>query len=500
MLTTGSFVYKFRKQTTIFIERNFMKLGTRIFLCYILVFGTGFYYLINWVLDDLRIRYVEGVEETLVDQANIMASFAGHDMTGNQFDPERLRRIFDDAYVRRFSARIYKLVKKNVDLRIYITDKSGRVVFDSKYKQNEGSDYALWRDVYLTLRGKYGARSTRQDPDDPSTTVLHVAAPIFANGSLAGVLTVAKPTTNINIFIESAKSQVLQAGIISVVAVFMFSIIIMIWLTLPVKRLTRYANDIRDGKRAALPKLDQSEIGEMGKAFENMREALEGKKYVEKYVQTLTHEIKSPLSAIRGAAELLEEDMPSKQRSCFLSNIRNETSRIQNLVDRMLELSVLENRKMIQKKENISFKSLVTEILEGINPILSGKRLELSSHVQDTIFVRGDPFLLKQAVSNLVLNAADFSPVNGRIELSGQAHGQTLKFTVQDNGPGIPDYALEKIFERFFSLQRPDTGKKSTGLGLNFVREVAMLHNGEIRLENRPEGGVRATLSIPLRI
>ncbi len=477
-----------------------MKLGTRIFLCYLLVFGTGFYYLINWVMDDLRIRYLEGVEETLVDMANIMASFVGSEMEDRQFEPEKLREVFDDAYARKFSARIYKLVKKNVDLRIYITDKSGKVVFDSKNKNNEGADYALWRDVYLTLRGKYGARSTQENPDNSGASVLYVAAPIFADSGLAGVLTVAKPTTNINIFIDSAKEQVLKVGIISVVAVFLFSIIIIIWLTLPVKRLTRYANDIRDGKRVTLPKLDQSEIGEMGKAFEKMREALEGKKYAEQYVQTLTHEIKSPVSAVRGAAELLEEDMPYEQRSRFLSNIRNETGRIQKLIDRMLELSSLENLKMIHKKEDISFKLLVSEITEGMNPVLSKKCLELSDQVQDSIFVEGDAFLLKQAVSNLVLNAVDFSPANGHIELTGRINGHNLEFIVEDNGPGIPDYALEKIFDRFFSLQRPDTGKKSTGLGLNFVREVAVLHHGEIILENRSEGGARALFSLPLKI
>ncbi|MCP4346243.1 MAG: two-component system sensor histidine kinase CreC, partial [Desulfobacterales bacterium] len=72
-----------------------MKLGTRIFLCYLLVFGTGFYYLINWVMDDLRIRYLEGVEETLVDMANIMASFVGSEMEDRQFEPEKLREVFD---------------------------------------------------------------------------------------------------------------------------------------------------------------------------------------------------------------------------------------------------------------------------------------------------------------------------------------------------------------------------------------------------------------------
>jgi two-component system sensor histidine kinase CreC len=79
----------------------------------------------------------------------------------------------------------------------------------------------------------------------------------------------------------------------------------------------------------------------------------------------------------------------------------------------------------------------------------------------------------------------------------GELEAGRFQFSVRDYGPGIPDYAKARVFERFFSLQRPDTGGKSTGLGLNFVREVAVLHQGEVHVENCAEGGVRATLTLP---
>ena len=87
------------------------------------------------------------------------------------------------------------------------------------------------------------------------------------------------------------------------------------WITVPITRLTNYANGVREGRREPLPQLGKNEIGEMGHAFEGMREALEGKRYVEQYIQNLTHEIKSPLSAIKGAAELLAEPMEERQRA-----------------------------------------------------------------------------------------------------------------------------------------------------------------------------------------
>jgi two-component system sensor histidine kinase CreC len=210
----------------------------------------------------------------------------------------------------------------------------------------------------------------------------------------------------------------------------------------------------------------------------------------------LTHEIKSPLSAIRGAAELLEEKMKPERRKRFLTNINNEANRIQDIVDRMLELSELETRETLNKKERIALTSLVKAVLESKRPMLSKKGLSVHSSIPEGLSIQGDSFLLNQAMGNLIQNAIDFSPQNGQIDLVAQSEEGSIVLTVTDQGPGIPDYALEKVFDKFFSLQRPESGEKSTGLGLNFVREVAELHDGQVRLENHSEKGAKATLVI----
>ena len=143
-----------------------MKLGSRIFFCYLIIFVICFSYPINWVLDNLRIRYLEGVEEPLVDQANILAALVGDEIKTGGFDPEKWYRALDNAGSRTFSARIYQLVKTGVDMRIYITDPAGKLIFDSQNRQNIGTDYTAWRDVYLTLEGKYGARTTPEENEE----------------------------------------------------------------------------------------------------------------------------------------------------------------------------------------------------------------------------------------------------------------------------------------------------------------------------------------------
>jgi len=130
--------------------------------------------------------------------------------------------------------------------------------------------------------------------------------------------------------------------------------------------------------------------------------------------------------------------------------------------------------------------------------MLSRKGLLVTRHVDDDIRVNGDPFLLHQALSNIVQNSIDFSEPGGYILISARVDDGNLSLAVEDEGPGIPEHYRERVFDKFFSMQRPDTSKKSTGLGLNFVREVAMLHGGEITLENLPEKGLRAVLSLPV--
>ena len=105
--------------------------------------------------------------------------------------------------------------------------------------------------------------------------------------------------------------------------------------------------------------------------------------------------------------------------------------------------------------------------------------------------------MLHRAVANLVDNAIDFSPAGGVVTLSLLRHRRSVDLCVRDRGPGIPDYAEGKVFEKFYSLARPQTQKKSTGLGLSFVKEIAELHHGRVTLGNAAEGGALAVLSLP---
>jgi two-component system, OmpR family, sensor histidine kinase CreC len=473
-----------------------VKIRTRLCAALVLLVGVGFYQLVDWRLDDLRPRYLETMEESMVDMATLLSSLAANQVRDGVIQTEDFRSAFDTARKRTFSARIYELTKTKLKVRVYITDDKGIVIFDSDNGRDEGEDYSQWNDVFLTRRGVYGARTTHTNPDDPTTAVLCVGSPIKVNEEIVGTLTVCKPVDSVVHFLDVAKRKIIIAGLVSGIVVVLLGVIISLWITWPITKLTNYATLVRDGKRVAPPKLGGGEIKTLGVAFEEMRAALEGKRYVENYVQALTHQMKSPLSAIRGAAELLEEDMPAVQRHQFLTNLRAETERIQDLVDRMLQLSALENRNELRDVETFDVADLISEIIEGLKPALSGKRIDLSMDSAAPIVLQGERFLIRQAVSNLLQNAVDFSESGDKVSASFVKKEGYIEISIQDNGPGIPEYALDKVCDRFYSLPRPGTGRKSSGLGLAFVQEVAALHGGRVAIENRSEGGVKATLAL----
>jgi two-component system sensor histidine kinase CreC len=473
-----------------------MKIRTRIILSFALIVGVGFYFLVHHILRELRPRYLEAVEEALVDQANILAALVESQIQDEKIPIAGLRTGLQQAAARRFEARIYRLTKTQVEERIYVTDDKGIVLFDSQGGKEEGRDFSRWRDVYLTLQGSYGARTTRLEPSDPRTSVLHVAAPLRRQGKIVGVLIVSKPTTNINFFLETARPQILIAGGIAAVAVIVLGTLLSLWVTRPIQKLTAYAQAVRDGRPAILPDVGGSEMRVMGEALEEMREALEGKKYVEHYVQSLTHELKSPLAALQGAAELLNEEMPMEDRRRFLANIRKEAERMSQIVDRMLKLASLEARRGLGPTEQVDLASLAGEAVSRLRPTWEKKGLKISIDAMDCPTV-GERFLLEEALGNLLQNAIDFSPPQGTIRIAVRATPEGARVAVEDEGPGIPDFAREKIFERFFSLPHPDTGEKSTGLGLSFVREIAALHGGRIRGENRSPCGAAFELTLP---
>ncbi|HWT81564.1 MAG TPA: two-component system sensor histidine kinase CreC, partial [Candidatus Methylomirabilis sp.] len=206
-----------------------MSKRNRIFLGILLIYALGVALLLFRVMRDIDPRYRESAEELLVDTANLLASLIQTDMREGVFHPQRMAPAFQDMYARRFRVQIYAVTKTQADLRVYVTDRNGRVVFDS-LGRDEGKDFREWRDVRLTLEGGYGARTTPETAGDPRSTVMYVGAPIRWNQEIVGVVSVGKPMRSFGGFIASARQKLFLVGLTSGVSVILLAVLGSIWL------------------------------------------------------------------------------------------------------------------------------------------------------------------------------------------------------------------------------------------------------------------------------
>jgi len=474
-----------------------VNIAIRLFLGYFLIVGVAAWFVVNIFAREVEPGVRQATEDTLVDTANLLAELAVDELAAGKIGQGGFAAAVRNAQLREPQASIWGVSKESVDFRVYLTDARGIVVYDSEGVA-VNADYSQWRDVARVLHGEYGARSTREDPADPESSVMYVAAPVLRQGALIGVLTVAKPMTALTPYVERARDRVRRAGFVLLGVSAVIGLLFTLWLTWSLNRLRDYARSVANGDKVLPPTVGGRQLSELARALALMRERLDGKQYVENYVQSLAHEMKSPLTAVRGAAELLQEDPSVADRQRFARSIVEQAERMQLIIERLLALARIEQLQAPEEIRDIALGDLAREALAGRAEQLAARGITARIGGELAAQVRGDPFLLQQAVGNLLDNAIEFSSDGAGIEIDIGGDGAHHVVSVRDHGPGAPDFALPHLFERFYSLPRPATGRKSTGLGLAFVREVAKLHGGRVEFANAVDGGAVARLALSL--
>ena len=265
---------------------------------------------------------------------------------------------------------------------------------------------------------------------------LRVVAPVRRGAEIVGWVGVGRSLASVADGVRSARWRlVIYAGVIALVMT-AAGWWIAARLARSLERLTVHARKVRDGRPSVAPSSRAREIAELSRAFEEMRDALEGRQHAERYTQALAHEVKAPLAAIRGAAELMDENMPEEQRKKFLGNIRGEAARIQRIIDRLLELSSLEARKALRQTETIPTGRLAAEAADVVRPAGAARQVTFTLRAAGEATVRGEAVLLREALVNLLQNALEFSPAGGEVVVTVGLDAGRVVFTVDDAGPG----------------------------------------------------------------
>ena len=485
-----------------------MKISLKIFLGYFLLVGLAAWFVLTIFVDEVKPGVRQAMEDTLVDTANVLAEFAAPDVKTGNIQTGSFAQSLENYKARASKtntnfANISGVKKQSADYRVYITDVNGLVIFDSA-NLALGQDYSRWNDVYLTLRGKYGVRSSPMVAgDEKSDTVMYIAAPIVIkdgrNGKkIIGSLTVAKANRTLLPFIERAQNKIIRWGALLLVLSLIIGSLFTWRFTRKINALKEYAVKVAKGEKATAPTSSNDELTDLANAMQTMRNDLDGKQYVQTNVQHLMHELKSPITAIQGALELISPNMPAADQAHFLAQIKTQAGRVQTIIQNMLGLATLEHQQQLSQVSNVNLNALIQTQIKHLSQKTHALQASIHAACSHAIVLQADEFLLGQAIVNLLENALDFSSRNSVISVNVIEENKQIQIQIKDQGAGIPDYALDKILDKFYSLPRPSTNQKSTGLGLNFVQEVAKLHGGSVTISNHAGGGAMAVITLPM--
>ena len=344
----------------------------------------------------------------------------------------------------------------------------------------------------------HGQRSTAaRVSHNPPAVFLFLAEPVREHDAVRGAVYVTRSTTPV-----LQEMHRIRRGLTLVLALALgltaaLTLLLAWTISRPLERLAHVARRIAAGDTGLdVPVAGGGEISELGQAFREMTRKLEARhRYISAFAADVAHEFKSPLTSIRGAAELLAEGAADEldARERFLENIALDAARLDRLVSRLLELSRIDASE--EAPVLVDLEALVRRAVERSQGPDGGVVLEYTSSIP---VIPARPADLEAALLNLIDNALKFSPPGCKVEVrvSGRAGQGTVTIAVSDQGPGIPEQNLPRIFERFFTT---DADRSGTGLGLAIVKSVVEALGGTVSVRSTVGQGSCFSLHLPAR-
>jgi two-component system, OmpR family, sensor histidine kinase ChvG len=343
-----------------------------------------------------------------------------------------------------------------------------------------------------------GERSTlTRVSHNPPAVFLFLAEPVVDNGSIRGAVYVTRSTTPVLLEMHRIRRGLTLVLLLALTVTAALTLLLAWTISRPLERLARAARRIAAGETSLdVPLGGGGEITLLADAFAEMTRKLEARhRYISAFAADVAHEFKSPLTSIRGAAELLSEgaaDEP-EARQRFLENIGLDAARLDRLVSRLLELSRIDASE--EPPVLVDLEALVRRAVERAQSPDGSIVLDYASSVP---VVPARPADLETALLNLLDNALKFSPPGQsvRVGVSGRPGEGFVTIDVSDSGPGISEQDLPRIFQRFFTT---DAERYGTGLGLAIVKSVLEALGGSVSVSSVLGQGTRFTVCLPAR-
>jgi two-component system sensor histidine kinase ChvG len=438
-----------------------------------------------------------------------------HRLRGNAFDPTRLRVISPLGHIVADShtltgappAQHANRAKRNLLyragawlLRPFLGTRTVEPLQEGDYY--ERSERLLGAEVRSALQGESGAVE-RISVDRRSVTV-YVAEPIRVGDNVIGAALASQSTFPILQDLYTVRLGILRIFIISVIVAMIISSLVATTIVRPLRQLRLEAGAILDrrgrlrGRFRGSRKYD--EIGDLSRALERLTRRLdEHVRFIESFAADVSHEFKNPLASIRTATEMLAEVDEPEQRRRFLRMVELEIARMESLLAGVREITLIDAQLTSEVRTRVDVRALLERIVDGFRLRERATVTIVLDALPDPCEVSATEDRLIQVFVNVLENAISFSPPDGVVTISLRREGTMIVVSIADQGSGIPEANLPRVFDRFFT-HRPDTTRpraSHTGLGLAIVKTIVEGYGGSITPSKNESGGATFAITLP---
>ena len=443
-----------------------------------------------WLM--LRNRQIDAQLDYLISEAEEIAYLAGNLNGDSLMDTIRDR----DSVTRTYLNLMAEKVNREFGAFIAVMDRNWNVMTNSQTAYDEDPEFVESlngdeiTDAFEQILAGETIRLRSEEGEAPTFTV---GVPFMMDDTVTGAVFIRTKAQRI----ESGLSEILgrtallagAVALLSGIAVFLFVRRRM----KPLRQLETAAAAIAEGDFSVQvdEKKGDRELRELSGAFNTMTRKLQGvEEGRREFVANVSHELRSPITSIRGFAEGMADDViPEEDRPKYLRLVADESKRLSALIDELLALSRLERDDVKPDMTTFDVNEMLRRAVICRMNDLEKKKIDVSCEFEeDSCMVRADSDRIEQVVINLLDNAIKFTPEGGKISLESAAGNGVAEITVRDSGCGIAPEDREKIFDRFFTVDRAHTAGKGTGLGLSICKRIMEMHGQSIQLLDSDEG------------
>ena len=394
-------------------------------------------------------------------------------------------------------AQAMAVVEETGMSRILVTDETGRVLYDTRETGSAVGEYAFYTEIVQALLGSDVFTSTYQNGAFRS----RASSPVLYQSQVIGAVYAYEYDTEQAALLEGLQANLLRLSAMIGVAVLVLSVVLSRVLTRKIGQLLTAIRQVREGAYSHRAEIaGHDEIAQIGQEFNSLTDRLQTTENARRrFVSDASHELKTPLAAIRLLSDsiLQTEHMDPATTREFVADIGAEAERLSRITEDLLRLTRLDSG-VLEKPVEVEVLPVLEQVMRMMSLVAKEKQVELTYTAEPGCTVLATPDELHQVIYNLTDNAVKYTGAGGAVQVALSRREENVILTVADNGTGIPEEDLPRIFERFYRVDKARSrAAGGTGLGLSIVSDTVKRRGGTVEAANRPEGGSAFTVRWP---